>query len=56
VKDHELTLTNLPAEGAVYYRIQNIDRAGNSIRGPERSFSTETTDGNTILLPVILDR
>ena len=35
-KDHELTLTGLPAKGNIYYRITSTDPAGNSGRGPDR--------------------
>jgi hypothetical protein len=54
-KDHELTLTGLPAKGNIYYRITNIDPAGNSGHGPERSFALEG-EGRKVFLPLTLDR
>jgi len=54
-KDHELTLTGLPAKGNIYYRITNIDPAGNSGRGPERSFAMGA-EGRKVFLPLALDR
>lgn len=54
-KDHELTLTGLPAEGQVYYRNSHTDPAGNTSLGPERTFSLGEED-KVVFLPMITDR
>ena len=55
MKEHELTLTGLPAEGDVYYRITHTDPTGNSARGPERSFSLGA-ESKVIYLPMAVAR
>ncbi len=55
VKDHELTLTGIPAEGETYYRITLTDPTGNTARGPERSFSAGPAS-RSIFLPLALGR
>ena len=54
-KSHELILTGLPAKGNIYYRITNIDPAGNSGRGLERSFAMGA-EARKLFLPLTLDR
>lgn len=54
-KDHELTLTGLPAEGRVYYRITNIDPAGNQAHGVERNFTVGPAT-MPLFLPMVVDR
>jgi hypothetical protein len=55
VRNHEVTLTGLAAGATTYYRITNTDPAGNSTRGPERSFTPGAGNGQ-IYLPVTIDR
>lgn len=55
VKEHELTLSGIPAEGETYYRITHTDPNGNSSRSPERSF-TMGPQSNTLYLPLMIDR
>jgi hypothetical protein len=55
VKEHEVTLTGLPAEGVTYYRLTLTDPAGNTRRGPERSFSA-APGSKIVFLPLTIQR
>lgn len=55
VRDHEVTLTGLAADATIYYRITNTDPAGNSARGPERSFAPGLSS-NDVFLPMAINR
>lgn len=56
VKDHEVTLTGLSPEGQYFYRLSNIDPAGNVGYGPEQSFSLAGPESKSLYLPLTIDR